>query len=91
MITTTQEYKDSVYAVSRKAETKVVFQVIDVDALGDASTSVTSEASISRKSQVTNSNINMAGKLATFENDYWKLDGTYVLPPKSTEAIRYIR
>ena len=27
----------------------------------------------------------MTGKYATFETDYWALDGSFVLPPKSTE------
>ncbi len=86
MLTVSQQFKDAIYSPSRQTAAKVIFQIVDIDAAEDATTSVTSEASISKKAQVTNTLTEKTGKFATFETDYWKLDGSFVLPPKPTET-----
>jgi hypothetical protein len=86
MISVTPQYKDAVYSPSRAADGKVIFQIVDTTAQGDASATVTSEAGMSKKDQIFNTNINPSGKYATFETNYWKLDGTFCLPPKSSES-----
>lgn len=86
MIPVTQQYKDAVYATSRATGAKIIFQIVDVTAQGDASAAVTSEASISKKDQIIDGKTELSGKYATYENNYWKLDGSFVLPPKPTET-----
>jgi hypothetical protein len=57
-----------------------------VTADGDASISVSDESFVSLKDQVSNTNTEMNGKYITFEDDYIKLDGSFVLMPKPTES-----
>lgn len=84
MIETSPEFKSAVYAPVRSITARVTFDISDVTAADDASVSVTSEAEISRKDQLTDQE-RQRPKYATFEPDYWKLDGTFVLPPKRDE------
>lgn len=86
MIPVSDAFKTAIYGTSRKTLGKVVFDILDVTANTDATPTVTSEASISQKSQLFNGIREMSGKYATFENDYWLLDGSFSLPPKSTET-----
>lgn len=86
MISVSSQYEGGVYSPSRKTTSKIIFQIVDTTALDDASTTVSSEAIISKKDQIFNTNIDLSGKLATFENNYWSLDGSFVLPPKISET-----
>ena len=86
MYTVSTAFKSAVYAQTRETKAKVEFELIDVDAYDDASVTVTGEASFSKKDQVINLIRDMSGKYATFENDYWLLDGSFVLPPKASES-----
>ena len=86
MIPVTEQFKAAIGAASRQTKAKVLFRLVDVDAAEDTTVTATSEAIISKKSQITNAIMDMTGKLATLETDYWKLDGTFVLPPTVEEA-----
>lgn len=86
MITISDAFKTSIIGDSRKTASKIIFQIVDTTAMSDASAAVTSEASISQKTQISNGALDMSGKYATFENDYWLLDGSFCLPPKNTET-----
>lgn len=86
MIVVSEAFDSAVYATSRKTYGKVVFDIIDVDAYADATSTVTSEASISQKSQLFNQVREMSGKYATLETDYWLLDGSFSLMPKVSET-----
>lgn len=86
MLTVTEIYKNNIYASARKIISKAEFELLDVDANTDASASVSGECSFSKKDQLFNQVRDINGKFSTFEDDYWKLDGTFVLPPKSTET-----
>lgn len=86
MIPVSQQYKDAIYSSSRKTAAKVIFEILDVDANSDGIAMTTPEASISRKAQIFNQEREMSGKFATFEHNYWKLDGSFVLPPKASES-----
>ena len=75
-------FKSAVYSTTRKTAARVRFEVLDNAAYDDITAStVTSEASISRKDQLTNKSRSMAHRYATFEPDYWLLDGSFHLPP----------
>jgi hypothetical protein len=78
------EFQPAVYAPVRRTAARVTFDISDVTASDDATETVTSEAEISRKDQLTNQRLDRPA-YATFEEDYWKLDGSFVLPPKVTE------
>lgn len=84
MINTSPEFKQAVYAPIRTTKARVTFDISDVTAADDAAATVTSEAEISRKDQLTNQKLDRPA-YATFEPDYWRLDGSFVLPPKVTE------
>lgn len=86
MIKVSQKYKESVYAPTRKTAAKVSFEILDNEAYEDNTSTVTSEALISRKNQLTNKIRNMSHKYATFERDYFRLDGSFHIPPKSNEG-----
>jgi hypothetical protein len=86
LITVSDAFKSAIYSTSRKTYAKVVFDILDVDANTDATATVTSESTISQKTQIFNQVREMSGKYATLENDYWLLDGSFSLPPKNTET-----
>lgn len=86
MIKVSQAYKQAVYAPTRKTTAKVSFEILDNEAYEDNTSTVTGEAPISRKSQLTNKVRLMSHKYATFERDYWKLDGSFHIPPAPEEA-----
>ncbi|WP_300384722.1 hypothetical protein, partial [Clostridium sp.] len=75
----------AVYAPTRTTVGRLTFEIIDIDAFEDNTKSASSEASISLLNQVTNKTREMTTKYATFENDYWKLDGSFAIPPMNTE------
>lgn len=80
-----ESYKQAVYAPERRTTARVTFEILDIDAFEDNIKTATSEAIISRLEQVTNKKRNMTAKYATFEPDYWKLDGSFVFPPEPGE------
>jgi len=86
VIPVSSQFKAAITATSRQCKAKVLFHLCDVDAAEDATVTATGEAAISHKAQIANTMTDMCGKLATLEEDYWLLDGTFVLPPESTET-----
>ena len=86
MIKVSKNFKEAVYAPTRKTTAKVSFEILDNEAYNDNTSTVTSEAPISRKNQLTNKIRNMNHKYATFERDYFKLDGSFYIPPKPHEG-----
>ena len=86
MIQVSRQYKEAVYAPTRRAKAKVGFEILDNEAYNDNTSIVTGEAPISRKGQLTNKKRNMDHKYATFEKDYFKLDGSFCIPPTPDEG-----
>ncbi len=86
MIKVSRQFKEAVYAPIRKATAKVSFEILDNEAYNDNTSTVTGEAPISRKHQLTNKIRTMSYKYATFERDYFKLDGSFYIPPRPTEG-----
>ena len=79
-------YKLKIYAPERTVQAKVSFEILDVGAYEDASFTVTNEAPISRLSQSINKIRTMSHKYATFERDYFRLDGSFYIPPYENEG-----
>lgn len=86
MIKVSRQFKEAVYAPTRRTTAKVSFEILDNEAYNDNTSTVTSEAPISRKHQLTNKIRSMSHKYATFERDYFKLDGSFYIPPKPNEG-----
>lgn len=86
MIEVSNEFKKAVYAPIRKCMARVTFEILDLEAFKDNTKKVTSEAPISRLEQATNK-VRETKKYATFEQDYFKLDGSFHVPPKKEENI----
>ncbi|WP_102400213.1 hypothetical protein [Haloimpatiens massiliensis] len=87
MITVSKEFKKAVYAPTRSCKAKIRFEILDITAFKDNTKTVSSEASISRKDQLTNKIRKMSNKYAVFEKDYLKLDGSFIIPPKTNEML----
>lgn len=87
MIQVSNKFRKAVYAPTRAAKGRVIFEILDIEAFKDNTKLVSSEAIISRKEQLTNKIRAMSAKYATFEKDYLKLDGSFVLPPKTDESL----
>ena len=87
MIPVSSKFKKAVYAPTRTAKAKIRFEILDLTAFKDNAKTVSSEAVISRKEQLTNKIRSMSGKFAVFEKDYLKLDGSFIIPPKPNEMI----
>lgn len=86
MYPVTDAFKTAIYATSRELKGKAEFEILDVDSAEDATPIVISEEDFSKKIQLYNGIRQMSGKYATFEDDYWLLDGSFSLPPKPTET-----
>ena len=86
MINVSPQFRQAVYAPIRKTSAKVTFEVLDNEAYGDVTSAVTSEAEISRKAQLTDKIRVMPHRYATFEKDYWRLDGSFHIPPRAVEG-----
>src|SRR6476620_487966 len=79
-------FKNKIYDTDRSIQAKVSFEILAVEAYDDASFAVSSEAPISRLSQAINKIRNMSHKYATYEPNYFQLDGTFYIPPKENEG-----
>lgn len=87
MIEVSREFKEAVYAPIRKTSAKVNFEILDNEAYEDARPTASSEAPLSRIDQVTDKVRKLTNKYATFERDYFRLDGSFRIPPKSAEVV----
>lgn len=92
METVTQAFRNSIYPPSRQITAKVAFEISDPSAQDDATVSVlTFQAYLfSRSSQIINGIRDMSYKYATFEPDYFLLDGSMHIPPQSTQGTNEI-
>jgi hypothetical protein len=79
-------FKNKIYSSDRSIQAKVSFEILAVEAYEDASFTVSGEAPISRLSQAINKIREMSHKYATYETDYFRLDGTFYIPPKENEG-----
>lgn len=82
MYSTTQPYKDAIYAPSRRTVGKVTFDITDVTAYADVLSIVASseETGISDKTQLTDRVRAVGGNTGTWETDRFKLNGTMCFP-----------
>lgn len=81
MLEVSQAFTDAIVAPARRTTARVTFDITDITAAEDADVSVTSESIISRAYQLSNRKRDRP-KYATFEPGYWRLDGSFVIPPK---------
>lgn len=81
MINTSDSFKKEVYAPTRSVTAKIRFEFLDLTAFEDNTKSATSQEVFSNLDQVTNKVRSKTVKFATFEQDYLKLDGSYIIPP----------
>lgn len=79
------KFKELIYATSREITTKVSFEIIDESAIKNATVASSSQAPISRLEQILNRKRSMTHSYATFEPNYFKLDGSMKLPPRTYE------
>ncbi len=86
MVQVSNLFKQKIYSQERTIKAKVSFEILDVKAYDDATFTVESEAEISRLNQAINKIRDMSHKYATFERDYFKLDGTFYIPPRENEG-----
>ncbi len=75
-----QLFKDNIYKLGRQTKAEVSFSLVAPEAKELATITKPPENSLSRGTQIIDNITNMSTKIATFEPDYWKLDGSFVLP-----------
>lgn len=85
LLDVSNEFKKAVYAPERHCTARVTFEMIELEAQKNNAKVVTSESSISRKEQLTNGIRRATHKYATFEPNYFKLNGSFHIPPRNTE------
>jgi hypothetical protein len=85
LIETSPEFKQAIYAPERRTAARVVFSLADPEAVDGATTTLPPGAPISRPEQVINGRWDTSRKYATYEPDYWLLDGSFVIPPDTGE------
>lgn len=82
-----KEWQKSIYAQTRETKAVIKFPFIDPEAKSSAEFNILpAEASISKISQVIDEDTSTVGKIAGFEPEYWKLDGSFLLPSLSTKS-----
>lgn len=91
MINVSSKYKNKVYTQdsARHFKGEVLFEFLDISAYRDATLNGLTdddEAPISRINQLIDKRRVMSHKYATFEKDYFKLDGSFVIPPRVDEG-----
>lgn len=87
MVYVTDEFKEKIYAFERKIAAQISFEIIDVEIYDNTVITVNTDAvGLSRKEQVHNKKREMSYKYGTFENNYFKLDGTYHLAPGDNDG-----
>lgn len=87
MITVSKAFEDNIYkSIREKVRALITFKMFDKTAYLDDTSTVTSEAPLSRKNQLTDKERAMSYKYATFEPNYFKLDGSFRIPPKPNEG-----
>lgn len=80
-------WKKSIYAQTRETKAVIRFPFIDPEAKSSSEVRVLpTEASISKISQVVDEDTSNVGKVAGFEPNYWKLDGSFILPSQKTSS-----
>lgn len=83
MIEVSKAFKKAVYAPTRACKARVRLEILDTDAYKDSNVNISNEEEIFSKSkQLTNKVRVPSCKVATFEKDYFKLDGTFYLMPQ---------
>jgi hypothetical protein len=82
MYSTSQAFKDAVYAPTRRVTARVMFDISDVTAEGDVTSIATTTelASLSQKAQINNDVRASTYNLATLEQDRFRLDGSFSFP-----------
>ncbi|MEK4239059.1 hypothetical protein [Paenibacillus sp. FSL H7-0714] len=88
MIEVSNLYKKAVYAPSRKTSAVVEFQILNNEAYTEVDAlNATSNAPQSRISQIINKVRRMSKRYATFEPNYWLLDGSFYILPSNNENL----
>lgn len=85
MLTVSSGFAAAIAAPSRMTRARVRLEVLDTKAWIDNNKQVTSDAVISRLHQLTNRVRQPTAALASLEPNYWRLDGSFVLPPEPGE------
>lgn len=92
MLPTSQNYRDAIYANTRRTVARVRFSFTDPEAPGAARlVQVPPEREVSRKHQILLGKPESVGEIATFEPDFWKLDGSFMLPRTDTPGVYGLR
>jgi hypothetical protein len=79
-------YKQKIYSIPRTIKANVSFEILDVEAYEDVTITTSDESEISRLSQSTNKIRETSHRYATFEPDYFLLDGSFRIPPKENQG-----
>lgn len=85
MLTVSSGFAAAIAAPSRMTRARVHLEILDTDAWLDNTKLASSQAIISRLDQLTNRVRQSGGAYATFEPDYWRLDGSFIIPPAPGE------
>lgn len=78
-------FQDAIYAPERRVVARVVFSFADPEAVDGATTTLPPGAPISRPEQLLNGRWDTTRRYATYEQGYWRLDGSFVIPPDTGE------
>lgn len=81
MIQTSQEYKEAIVKGIRTSAVRLTFGVHDVDAKDDSAPSVNTIQPFTDILKIKDEKYTLGTKYATFEQDYFKLDGSFYLMP----------
>lgn len=76
-----QDWQNAIYAQTRETKALIQFSFVDPEAKASAQfNTLPTQSAISRVNQMIDDNPIGVGKVAEFEPNYWKLDGSFILP-----------
>ena len=87
MLTTSSQYQSAVVAGTRQSTANIIFGVYDVTAKDDATPSANTSQPFTDPDQVNNPVTVPQFNAATFEDDYFRLDGSFVLMPDDVSTL----
>lgn len=86
-----QEFNDAIISNVRRTSAQAVFEFLDTTASADTTiTSQDQESNVSRLDEINNARDYSTMKYTTLETDYFALNGSSHLTPKTSETIPYL-
>ena len=81
-----QRFEDNIYSNPRQTEAEVIYSLVAPEAKEIGVVTLPAGNPFSRPDQIINEVTNISARIATFEPEHWRMDGSFVLPRAPTAS-----